>query len=154
MKNKKDIYVLLNNIRSLHNVGSIFRTSDGAGVKKIFLTGQTGYPPREEISKTALGAEECVPWEYYIDPVDCVKKLKKKGIRIVALEVAKNSIDYKKYKPSYPICLVVGHEISGVSEDLLSFCDDVIEIPMRGKKESLNVSVAFGIGIYSLASYS
>ena len=147
---KKGIYVLLNNIRSLHNVGSIFRTSDGARVKKIFLCGQTGYPPREEITKTALGAEECVPWEYYIDPIDCIKKLKKRGIRIVALEQTKKSIDCTKFKPKYPLCMVVGHEIDGVQDKILSLCDAVIEIPMYGKKRSLNVSVAFGIAVYEL----
>ena len=151
MKNKRDIYVLLNNIRSLHNVGSVFRTSDGAGVKKIFLCGQTGYPPRDEITKTALGAEECVPWEYYIDPLDCIRHLKKKNIKIVALEQVKKSVDYKKYKPKYPICLVVGHEIDGVQNEILNLCDDAIEIQMRGKKRSLNVSVAFGIAVYNLA---
>ncbi len=156
MRNQKseirnDVYILLNNIRSLHNVGSIFRTSDGAGVKKLFLCGQTGYPPREEIAKTALGAEEIVPWEYYIDPIDCIKKLKKEGIQIVALEQTSKSIDYKKLKPKYPICLVVGHEIDGVSKEILELCDEAIEIPMHGEKQSLNVSVAFGIAIYELA---
>jgi len=152
MQNKnKEIYVLLNNIRSLHNVGSIFRTSEGAGVKKIFICGQTGYPPREEISKTALGAEENVPWEYYIDPIDCIKKLKKRGVRIIGLEQTAKSVNYSKFRPKYPLCLVVGHEIEGVQDKILSLCDDVIEIPMRGKKKSLNVSVAFGIAVYGLA---
>ena len=146
----KEIYVLLNNIRSLHNVGSVFRTSDGAGVKKIFLTGQTGYPPREEISKTALGAEETVPWAYYIDPIDCIKELRRKGIKIVALEQTGRSMDYRKFRPKYPLCLVVGHEIEGVQKKILSLCDSVIEIPMGGKKQSLNVSVAFGIAVYGL----
>jgi len=146
----KDIYILLNNIRSLHNVGSIFRTSDGAGVKKVFLCGQTGYPPREEITKTALGAEECVKWEYYIDPLDCIKKLKKKGVRIVALEQTGKSIDYSKFKPKYPLCLIVGHEIDGISDKILKLCNSVIEIPMKGEKQSLNVSVAFGIAVYHL----
>ncbi len=144
------IYILLNNIRSLHNVGSIFRTSDGAGVKKLYLCGQTGYPPREEITKTALDAEEIVPWEYYIDPLDCIKKLKKRGIQIVALEQTEKSVDYKKFRPKYPTCLVVGHEIDGVSEEILELCDDVIEIPMQGKKKSLNVSVALGVAVYRL----
>ena len=149
---KNPVYVLLNNIRSLHNVGSIFRTSDGAGVKKIFLCGQTGYPPREEITKTAIGAEEILPWEYYIDPLDCVKKLKKKGVQIVALEQTRKSIDYKKFKPKYPVCLVVGHEIEGVEEGILKLCDAFIEIPMKGEKQSLNVSVAFGVAVYELLS--
>ena len=147
---KQEICVLLNNIRSLHNVGSVFRTSDGAGVKKIYLTGQTGYPPREEITKTAIGAEEVVPWEYYIDPIDCINRLKEDGVEIVALEQTKKSVDYKKLKPKLPICLVVGHEIDGVSKEILNLCDSAIEIPMLGKKQSLNVSVAFGIAIYQL----
>ncbi len=149
---KKEVYVLLNNIRSLHNVGSIFRTSDGAGVKKLFLCGQTGYPPREDITKTAIGAEEVVPWEYWIDAKECIKKLlkNKKSVQIVALEQTKKSIDYRKFKPKYPICLVVGHEIDGVEEGILDLCDSAIEIPMYGKKQSLNVSVAFGVAVYSL----
>ncbi len=147
----QEIFVLLNNIRSLHNVGSIFRTSDGAGVKKVYLTGQTGYPPREEITKTAIGAEKVVPWEYYIDPIDAIKKLKKKGVQIVVLEQTEKSVDYKKFKPKYPLCLVVGHEIDGVSDEILELCDSAIEIPMCGKKQSLNVSVAFGVAVYQIA---
>lgn len=148
---KKDIYVLLNNIRSLHNVGSIFRTSDGAGVKKIFLCGQTGYPPREEITKTAIGAEEVVPWEYWIDAKECMAMLNKKSVQLVALEQTKKSIDYRKFKPKYPICLVVGHEIDGVEKGILNLCDTAIQIPMYGKKQSLNVSVAFGVAVYALS---
>ena len=147
---KRKIYVLLNNIRSLHNVGSIFRTSDGAGVKKLFLCGQTGYPPREEITKTAIGAEEVVPWEYWIDAKECIKKLKKRKIQLVALEQTDKSIDYKKFRPKYPVCLVVGHEIEGVDQNILDLCDTAIQIPMHGKKQSLNVSVAFGVVVYEL----
>lgn len=146
----KEIYVLLNNIRSLHNVGSIFRTSDGAVVKKLFLCGQTGYPPREDITKTAIGAEEVVPWEYWIDAKECMDMLNKKSVQLVALEQTKKSIDYRKFKPKYPICLVLGHEIDGVEEGILDLCDEAIEIPMQGKKQSLNVSVAFGVAVYSL----
>ncbi len=148
---KKELYVLLDNIRSLHNVGSIFRTCDGAGVKKVFLCGQTGYPPREEIHKTAIGAEKTVEWAYYIDALDCIAELKKRGIELVALEQSKGSVDYKKYKPNGPVCLVVGHEIEGVSDEILKACDKAIEIPMHGQKQSLNVSVAFGIAIYDLS---
>ncbi|MBU1017544.1 RNA methyltransferase [Patescibacteria group bacterium] len=147
---KKEIYVLLSNIRSLHNVGSIFRTSDGARVKKLFLCGQTGYPPREDITKTAIGAEEVVPWEYWIDAKECMAMLNKKSVQLVALEQTKKSIDYRKFKPEYPICLVLGHEIDGVEQGILDLCDAAIEIPMHGKKQSLNVSVAFGIAIYEL----
>ena len=147
---KPKIFVLLNNIRSLHNVGSIFRTADGAGVNKLFLCGQTGYPPREEITKTAIGAEEVVPWEYWIDAKECMAMLNKKSVQLVALEQTKKSIDYRKFKPKYPICLVLGHEIEGVEQGILSLCDSAIQIPMHGKKQSLNVSVAFGVAIYSL----
>lgn len=146
----QEIYALLNNVRSLHNVGSIFRTADGAGVKKLYLCGQTGYPPRPDISKTAIGAEEVLPWEYTINPLDCIKKLKKRGVQIVALEQTADSIDYREFKPTYPMCLVVGHEIDGVSEDILELCDAAIEIPMHGQKLSLNVSVAFGVAVYNL----
>lgn len=148
---KKDVYVLLNNIRSLHNVGAIFRTSDGAGVKKIFLCGQTGFPPRPDITKTAIGAEEVVPWEYYIEARDCITRLKKDGVRLVALEQTEKSTDYRKLKAEGPICLVLGNEIDGVEHTIIRECDAAIEIPMQGEKQSLNVSVAFGIAIYQLA---
>lgn len=149
---KKEVYVLLNNIRSLHNVGSIFRTADGAGVKKLFLCGQTGYPPRPDITKTAIGAEEVVPWEYWMDAKDCIKNLNKnkKSVQFVALEQTKKSIDYRKFKAKGTVCLVLGHEIDGVEKGILDLCDETIEIPMQGKKQSLNVSVAFGVAVYSL----
>ena len=146
----KEVYVLAHNIRSLHNVGSIFRTCDGAGVDKLFLTGYSGVPPRKEITKTALGADESVAWEFHKDPLSLVKKLKKQGVQIVALEKNDASIDISTFKPSYPLCMIVGNEIDGVSDEMLSLSDAVVHLPMRGKKESLNVSVAFGIGIYQL----
>ena len=146
------ISALLYNIRSLHNVGSMFRTADGAGVKKLYLCGETGTPPRAEIAKTALGAEESVPWEYWMNAVECIAKLKKEGIQIVALELTPKSVDYRKFVAKGPVCLVVGSEIKGIPPDLLALCDDCIQIPMRGIKESLNVSVAFGIAAYQLTS--
>ncbi len=147
---KKEVYVLLHNIRSLFNIGSIFRTADGAGVSKIYLTGYTGCPPRPDISKTALGADEFVPWEYHKDPVALIKRLKKEGIQVVALERTKKSTDILKFKPKYPVCMILGNEIEGVTKELLKLSDKVVEIPMRGKKESLNVSVAFGVAAYAL----
>jgi tRNA G18 (ribose-2'-O)-methylase SpoU len=144
------IYALLHNIRSLHNVGSMFRTADGAGIERLYLCGETGIPPRAEISKTALGAEEAVPWEYWMEAGECVAQLKKEGFRIVALELAPNSVDYRKFQVQGPICLVVGSEVRGLPPALLALCDDCIQIPMRGIKESLNVSVAFGIAAYHL----
>lgn len=147
---QKKVYALLHNIRSLHNVGSIFRTSDGAGVAKLYLTGYTGVPPRKDITKTALGADEFIPWEYYRDPIKLIKKLKEEGIQIVALERTKKSIDIQKFKPKHSTCLIVGNEIDGVESELLKLADEVVEIPMHGQKESLNVSVAFGIAMYFL----
>jgi len=149
---KKEVHVLAHNIRSLHNVGSIFRTCDGAGVIKLYLTGYSGVPPRKEITKTALGAEESVAWEYHKDPLTVLETLKKQGVQIVALEKVKKSQDISSFKPKYPVCMIVGNEIDGVEQDLLKLADAVMHIPMHGKKESLNVSVAFGIGIYALSS--
>jgi len=149
---KNQIFALLHNIRSLHNVGSIFRTSDGAGIGKLFLCGESGYPPRDEISKTALGAEESVPWEYWMDSVECVETLKKEGVRIVGLELTPKSVDYRSVVAQGPICLVVGNEVGGLSQELIALCDECIQIPMRGEKESLNVAVAFGIAAYALAN--
>lgn len=134
----------------MHNVGSIFRTSDGAGVAKIYLTGFTPCPPRKEIHKTALGAEEVVPWEYHEDPIILTEKLKKKGVKIVALEKNAESQDINAYIPQSEVCMIVGNEIDGVEPPLLALADQVLHIPMRGKKESLNVSVAFGVGVYRI----
>ena len=150
MSKQKKVYVLAHNIRSMHNIGSIFRTSDGAGVSKVYLSGYSACPPRKEISKTALGAEEVMPWEFFKDSVELVRKLKREGVYIIALERVAGGKDIFKLKPKYPCLLIVGNEIEGVPDNLLDMCDAIVEIPMRGIKESLNVSVAFGIGIYSL----
>jgi len=140
--------VLLNNIRSLHNVGSIFRTSDGAGVEKIWLCGITGYPPQAGITKTALGAEKRVAWEYRQDAINLLKELRAQGYQIVFLEQIDRSIPYHSFTPRSPVCLVVGNEIEGVSGELLDLCDYAVEIEMAGIKNSLNVSVAFGVAAY------
>lgn len=144
------MYAILHNIRSLHNVGSIFRTADGAGVDKLFLCGITGIPPRKEIAKVALGAEQTVPWEYVRRTSDAIKKLKRQDVRIVALEQTRRSVEYRRYRPKGRIALLVGNEVEGLPSALLKLADTVIHIPMLGKKESLNVSVAFGIAVYSL----
>lgn len=147
----KQVYVLAHNIRSMHNIGSIFRTSDGAGVSKVYLSGYSACPPRKEISKTALGAEEFIPWEFYKDPINLVKKLKKNKVKIIALERAEGGKNIFDFKSKCSCCLIVGNEIEGVPSELLELADELLEIPMKGIKESLNVSVAFGIGIYQLA---
>ena len=148
--------VVLNNIRSLFNVGSIFRTADGAGVEKIYLCGYTGFPPQSQISKTALGAEQRVPWEHEKDVVKVIARLKQEGYQIVLLEQLEQSIDYHEFElrsPRGPVCLVVGNEIEGVSEGLLPYCDAAVEIEMAGVKNSLNVSVAFGVVAYHLSHH-
>lgn len=137
--------VVLNDIRSLYNVGSIFRTADGAGVEKLWLCGITGHPPDTQISKTALGAELEVPWEYRRDACEVLRELKALGYQIVFLEQLAESIPYQNCRPSGPVCLVIGNEVSGVSEELVALCDKTLEIEMAGLKNSLNVSVAFGI---------
>lgn len=144
------VYVLLDNIRSLYNVGSIFRTADAARVEKIILTGITGTPPRKEIDKTALGASETVPWEYKHSPASALEGLKKQGIPIIILEHTDSNIEYKKMDFPFPCCLVLGNEVNGIQEEILGMSDASIEIPMYGTKHSLNVSVAFGIVIYEV----
>jgi 23S rRNA (guanosine2251-2'-O)-methyltransferase len=147
---KKEICLIAHNIRSLWNVGSLFRTCDALGVTKLYLTGYTGCPPRKEITKTALGAEEFVQWEHYDEPMDVISDLKKEGWQIVCLELSDKSIVLSEFEPKYPICLILGNEVDGVRDDLLENCDSVVSIPMMGKKESLNVAVAAGIALYGL----
>ncbi len=147
---KLPITVVLNNIRSLYNVGSIFRTADGAGVEKIWLCGITGVPgtARLRIEKTALGAEKTVPWEYRESAASVLRKLKKKSYQIVLLEQTEKSVPYEEFQPEAPVCFVVGNEITGIGEEILPLCDVAIEIEMAGLKNSLNVTVAFGIIAY------
>ncbi len=155
---KLPVTVLLNSIRSSYNVGSIFRTSDGAMIEKLILCGYTPYPPiddenkgNKDVLKTALGSTQSVKWEYIKNPIDTIKDLKVNGIKICALELTENS---KSYSDSnlyeFPLCLVVGNEITGISQDVLDLCDYSIEIPQYGIKQSLNVAVAYGIAIFEL----
>lgn len=144
------IYALVENVRSLYNVGAIFRTADGAGVSKIFLTGITGQPPHRGIRKVALGAEETVPWDYHPDSVELIERLKKQKVQIVVLESTQDSIPYDKARYQFPLCLVVGHEYNGVSKQVIEKSDLLIKIPMKGTKISLNVAVAFGIAVYEI----
>ena len=142
--------VVLNNIRSLYNVGSVFRTADGVGAEKLWLCGITGYPPQAQIAKTALGAELRVPWEYHRDVLAVIERYRSDGYDIVLLEQTDRSIDYHQYVPEKPVCLVIGNEIEGVSAEAVTFCDRAVEIAMHGIKNSLNVGVAFGIVAYHI----
>jgi len=144
-----DFYVICDNIRSLENIGSIFRTADAVSVTKIFLCGISGKPPHQKISKTALGAEKSIPFEYSKQTWRVIEKLKKEGIMVVGLEQGKRSKNYLNFKPRFPLALVVGNEVRGISKEVLKRVDEVIHLPMKGVKESLNVSVAFGVaGFY------
>jgi tRNA G18 (ribose-2'-O)-methylase SpoU len=146
------LVVVVDNVRSLYNVGSIFRTSDGAMIEKLILAGFTPYPPRKEIEKTALGATKSVPWEYVKHPVEAIAPLKHRGYKIICLELTDDSIPYYNIThEQFPMCLVVGNEITGVSKDVIEQCDGAIEIPMFGTKQSLNVAVAYGIAVFELA---
>lgn len=157
----KIFYIIAHNIRSAYNVGAIFRTVDGIGAQKIYLTGYTAFPTdsviykssaQKMIEKTALGAEKNVPWEKVKSISSLISDLKKKGFKIVALEQSEKSVSYDKFKPSFPLALIIGSEPRGINVRILEKCDEIIEIPMRGIKNSLNVSVALGIAGYQLNS--
>jgi 23S rRNA (guanosine2251-2'-O)-methyltransferase len=143
--------VVVDNVRSLYNVGSIFRTSDGALIDRLILTGFTPTPPRKEIEKTALGATMSVPWQYAKEPRDAVLQLKLEGFKACCLELTDKVVPYYDVKPSaFPICLIIGNEITGVSKEVLAECDLALEIPQFGIKQSLNVAVAYGIALFEL----
>jgi len=146
------IFVICHNIRSRHNVGSIYRTADAAGVSKIFLCGITPTPPHPNIEKVSLGAEKFVKWEKRKETWRVINKLKKEGAEIVSLEQTKGAVylnNLKSVKKS--VALILGEEVNGLPKTILKRSDKIIQIPMRGKKESLNVSVAFGVAVYKLA---
>jgi tRNA G18 (ribose-2'-O)-methylase SpoU len=148
---KLPVYVVIDSIRSNYNVGSIFRTSDGAMIEKLYLCGYTPHPPKKEILKTALGATESVNWKYVKDPKEVIRKMKDEGIKVCALELTDKSFSYYDLKNDvFPLCLLIGNEITGVSQDLLDLCDFSIEIPQYGIKQSLNVAVAYGVTIFEL----
>ena len=148
--------LILHNIRSVENVGAMFRTADAAGINKIYLTGYTPAPldrfgrKRKDIAKSALGAEEYVLWEQKKSVLNLFLKLKREGFQIIAIEQDKNSVDYKKVKAKTRNAFIVGSEVPGLSQNILTKCDVIAEIPMRGQKESLNVSVALGVALFRI----
>lgn len=153
---KMAVTVIVDNVRSMHNVGSIFRTSDAFLIEKIILCGYTPRPPHRDINKTALGATETVNWEYVDATTTAILELKRRGYWIAAIEQASESIMLPEIKlpENRPICVVFGNEVDGVDDDVLALCDAAIEIPQMGMKHSLNVSVAAGIVLYELAALS
>jgi tRNA G18 (ribose-2'-O)-methylase SpoU len=148
----KNIYLVAHNIRSIYNVGSFFRTADGVGAKKIFLCGYTPTPDQhpEKIGKTALNAQKFIPWEHVKYAATVIRRLKKEGIMVVALETSRKAKNAFEYKAKLPLALVIGNENRGIARSILKECDDIMSIPMRGKKKSLNVAVATGIAMYVL----
>jgi tRNA G18 (ribose-2'-O)-methylase SpoU len=149
-KKRFPMYALVEDIRSLHNVGSIFRTSDAVRLGELYLAGYTPRPPRKEIDKTALGATNSVPWQHQRDSVQMAREIKQAGIKLVALEHTSNSIPYHEFNYPFPVCLVLGNEVEGVSPELIAEVDAAVEIPQFGLKQSLNVSVAYGVVIYHI----
>lgn len=143
---------ILHRVRSIWNVGSMLRTADGAGVSEVWLTDYTPGPDQhpDRIAKTALGAEHMVPIRRFAALEEAIAVLRKRGYTIAALERASEAVDYRLFSPQWPLALIVGNEVEGVPNDVAQYCDRVVSIPMRGKKESLNVAVAFGIAAYAL----
>jgi len=156
MKQKRENILILNNIRSVENVGAMFRTADAVGIDKIYLVGYTSAPvdrfgrKRKDLAKSALRAEEYVPWESVKTILPLIKKLKKDGFQIIAIEQDEKSVDYKKVKAKAKNAFIVGAEVTGIPKNVLKNCDITAEIPMRGKKESLNVSVSLGIVLFRI----
>jgi 23S rRNA (guanosine2251-2'-O)-methyltransferase len=147
---KIPVCIVLDNVRSLHNVGSAFRTADAFSVEKLVLTGITGTPPHREIEKTALGATSSVAWNYFERSKDAVEKLKSEGWKIVIVEQTTESTSLEKLeaKPSEKLCLIFGNEINGVSDEVIELADAAVEIPQSGTKHSLNISVCVGIVVW------
>lgn len=155
-----ELVLIIHNVRSAHNVGALFRTADGAGVSEIRLTGYTPVPPRADapyltdaekaFRKTALGAEASVEWQRAVSIGNVIKTLRMEGFKIVALEQSEWSIDYRAYRPTGKVALIVGNEVRGLDRKILAQCDTVIDLPMRGSKHSLNVSISGGIALYQI----
>lgn len=151
---RNPIHVVLDNLRSAYNVGSIFRTADAGAVAHIHLCGMSAHPPHKKLEKTALGAFEYVPWTYHERTSDCVRALKKAGIPVVALEVTDDAVSMDDFTWPEPVAIVFGNEVDGINEKNLGRCDAVVKIPMAGHKNSVNVATAFGIVLYNILSRS
>lgn len=152
----RDVVVVLPDIRSAHNIGSIFRTSDAVGVSHIYIAGYSPCPidrfgrPQKEIAKTALGAEQQIPWTYELKAAAVITRLKKEGFYIIAVEQAESAEDFRKIKMPQKVAFVFGTEVTGIDKKILKKCDVIAEIPMKGSKESLNVSVAAGVALFGM----
>jgi 23S rRNA (guanosine2251-2'-O)-methyltransferase len=144
------VSILLDNVRSMYNVGSFFRTADGAGVERLLLSGITARPPKNAIRKTALGADERVPWTGIDDALFALTQLRSNGYEIAAVETSNRAVDVFDWTPQFPVCVLFGHEVDGLASNLLELCDTHVRIPMLGLKHSLNVASAGAIVMYEL----
>src|SRR5262249_22394326 len=144
------VALLLDNVRSLYNVGAFFRTADAVGVARLHLCGITGRPPKRALTKTALGAEETVPWEYSWEAVAAARTIAARGCELAAIETTTHAVDLFDWAPRFPVCVIFGHEVDGIRPKLSSLCHTHVRIPMLGRKHSLNVATAGGVVLYEL----
>jgi len=151
---RSEIYLVLDNIRSMYNIGAMFRTADAVRVKKIYLCGICATPPRNKIYKTSLGAVGWVEWEYHKKCSNIIKKLKEGGVQIICLEQTDDSVDFTRAKYKFPLAIVVGHELRGISNEVLQLADLRVEIPMHGRANSLNVATAAGVILFDVLAKS
>ncbi len=149
---RNDIYIILDSLKCAHNVGTILRLSDSLLIKKVYICGDTIVPPNKKIRSSSRGAEKWVPWEYHESGVNVAKALKECGVQIVAVEVTNDSIDYREYSPKGPVCLILGREYDGVSQELLDIADCSIHLPLLGMANSINVSTAASVVMYDVYS--
>jgi len=144
------VAVLLDNVRSMYNVGAFFRTADAASVQKLYLSGITARPPKKEITKTALGAENTVPWEHAWDGLPLLAAIRERGCEIAAVETSVHAVDLFDWQPRFPVCVVFGHEVEGIRPEISALADTHVRIPMLGTKHSLNVATAGGVVLFEL----
>lgn len=144
------IHLVLDNVRSAYNVGSAFRTADAAGIAHVHLCGMSAHPPHQKVGKTALGAEEWVPWTYYERTRDCLARLADEGVARLAVERTDNAVPLGRVAWPRPVAVIFGHEVTGIPEKTLARCDEVVQIPMHGHKNSLNVATAIGVVLYDI----
>jgi len=147
---RNPVHVMLDNLRSAYNVGSMFRTADACGVAHIHLCGMTAHPPHPKLEKTALGAFDYVPWTYHERNRDCVDIIKEQGLPLVGIETAEGAVSHHQFAWPKPVVVVFGNEVNGINERVLRRCDAVVRIPMQGYKNSLNVATAFGVILYAI----
>lgn len=151
---ERSLDVIVHNIRSAQNVGSLFRTADSLGVSKLWLTGYTPVPSHARVAKTALGAQSSVAWEHVLDVQDVIQRTKKEGKRLIGLELDPRAVALSEFAPPEKMVLLIGNEVEGITPSLLVECDDVVSLPQKGMKESMNVAVATGIATYRLLHVS